>query len=252
VKIWQWVPAYDCHLHYNIVPQVLAESETFDAIKRAAEAKGTDVSDWQWKWSSNHGCDLVRMRNAAVHQAVVEGFDYLLMQDADVYATKPALPRLLDSIIKHDAIACFALVLMRTRPPKACVWPLHGEYIKPGEVFEVRKAGTGMVLIDIAQIRRFYDRLPGPLFWRTYTDRHCHAADCGLDIWFSKLVTDPTIGGKIICDGRVPTVHVDGTHELAYDGEHLPAEYEHPQGETTDLAESREPSGGQPVECTNG
>ncbi|MHC4701713.1 MAG: hypothetical protein ACYTFQ_14200 [Planctomycetota bacterium] len=172
-----------------------------------------------------HGCDLVRMRNDVAHKAIKDdGVDYLWMQDADNWSPMgggPLMP-MLETMQTTGAVAVFAIVSMRTRPPRANVWPC-----KPGKVYELEKAGTGMVLIDLKQIRPWYDSYPGPLFGRIYSDAKQHTARIGLDIFFTKLMRGKAPDGskpslKVVCDGRIPTVHADATHPHEYDGNTYP------------------------------
>lgn len=234
MKIWQWVPAYNAQLHYSIVSQLLADRENFDALVAEARERGRNTSDWEWSYKANHGCDLVLMRNKIVDDAIRAGVDYLLMQDADVFATQPPLMRLLNAAIEHDATAVYAMVLMRTRPIKANVWPS-----KPGEVYECRKAGTGMVLIDLNKIREWYDDYDGPLFVRLYSTRKIVKQEVGLDLFFSHLVAKQ--GGKLWCEGTIPTVHVDTTQELAYDGFYLDDDYLQSDSAPTEESDSASP-----------
>jgi hypothetical protein len=203
---------------------------------------------------ANHSCDLVALRNEAMDRAVRNGFDFLFMQDADVFSECPGGPliRLLGTAIETGATITGACVSMRTRPPRANVWP-----VKVGEVFEAEKIGTGMVLINLAKVREWYDDYKGPCFARRYfmetPDGRALAAEppdynrmirpeLGMDIWFSHLVRAQ--GQTIWCDARIPTTHVDGTHRHDYDGRNIP-DLAGNQG--TDSAEPRDhATGAQP------
>ena len=205
MKIAHYVPAYNQMLNANIVGQV------------AMDIASVSDAGHHWNWWSQHSCDLIAMRNGVLHKALDRGMDYLFMQDSDVYSTAPGGPvmRLIRTAQDTGATLTGAMVSMRTRPPRANVWPCH-----PGEVFEADKIGTGMVLIDCNKVREWYADYKGPCFQRVYTDDKCVEPKVGSDIFFSYVVRQH--GGLIVCDGTVPTVHVDATAPLPYDGETAP------------------------------
>jgi hypothetical protein len=210
-KIDCYVPAYNQAINVNIASQLLRDS------MHVAEA-GHSYRFW-----SQHTCDLVAMRNQALDRALKDGFDFLMMQDSDVYSPAPTGPLmpLLETALETEATVTGAMVSMRTRPPRANVWPCH-----PGQVFEADKIGTGMVLLDLNRVRDWYDEYQGPCFQRVYENDKAVHPTIGMDIFFCYVVRDH--GGRVVCDGRVPTVHVDAISALEYDGQEVP-----------DLAESR-------------
>jgi hypothetical protein len=77
-----------------------------------------------------------------------------------------------------------------------------------------------MVLLDLNKIREWYDDYQGPCFQRVYTTDKCFEPKTGSDIFFSYVVRQH--GGLIVCDGTVPTVHIDGTAAHEYDGRSIP------------------------------
>jgi hypothetical protein len=166
------------------------------------------------------------MRNAALHRAITEDFDFLFMQDSDVFstATNGPIGSLLGTAIETGATVVGAAVTMRTRPPKANVWPCH-----PGEVFEADKIGTGMVLLNLNKMREWYADYDGPCFSRVYETDKSIVPKIGSDIFFSYVVRQH--GGKIVCDGTVPTVHKDATYGYEYDGENVPDTAGHTVGQ---------------------
>jgi hypothetical protein len=179
-----------------------------------------DPSGWELGTLDGHSCDLNYLRCNIVHRAVEANVDYLMMQDADVFCCDESmspLMRLIATCKETQAAAVYAMVTMRTRPPRANVWPC-----KPGEVYELEKAGTGMLVIDINRIRRWYDEFDGPLFYRVYSDRKGHTQSMGQDVWFSHILRkhDETI----FCDGRIATDHINAVHRLRYDGSTYPEE----------------------------
>jgi hypothetical protein len=206
LKIGAYVPAYNQQVNVNILAQALSDS---------ANVAGEGHSYRFW---SQHSCDLIYMRNFALHRALTElQLDYLFMQDSDVYSPMPGGPlmQLVRTAQETGATLTGAMVTMRTRPPKANVWPVH-----PGEVFQADKIGTGMVLLDLNKIREWYDDYQGPCFQRVYTTDKCFEPKTGSDIFFSYVVRQH--GGLIVCDGTVPTVHIDGTAAHEYDGRSIP------------------------------
>ncbi len=208
MKVAHYIPAYNQQVTVNIVAQCLHD----EASLRAA---GHDHHFW-----SQHNCDLIYMRNRALHRALTDlRADYLFMQDSDVYSPMQGGPviHLLRTAQETGATLTGAMVSMRTRPPKANVWPCY-----PGEIFEADKIGTGMVLVDLNKVREWYDDFNEPCFSRIYTTGKCFEPKVGSDIYFSYVVRSK--GGLIVCDGTVPTVHIDGTAALPYDGETAPNE----------------------------
>jgi hypothetical protein len=216
MKVWQWVPAYNQQVHAGVRRQSVRDAIAFCKAMSIAP----NPSGWEMGTIDTHSCDLNWLRCSIVHRAVNEGVDYLMMQDADVFgADENASPlmQLIATCKETQAAAVFAMVTMRTRPPRANVWPC-----KPGEVYELEKAGTGMLVIDINRIRRWYDDFDGPLFLRIYTDRKGHKQAMGQDVWFCRILQKHD--EKIFCDGRIPTVHINAVHRLRYDGSTYPEE----------------------------
>ena len=220
LKIAQWIPAYNSQVSSHIVTQVLRDQVS---VLRAGHTHGF--------WSS-HSCDLVSLRNEALHRAVLDGWDYQLMQDADVFSDCPDGPlmRLLGTAMETGATVTGACVTLRTRPLRANVWP-----VRVGQVYEAEKIGTGMVLINLAKVREWYRDYKGPCFARRYfmecgpdatgggpvVDRNrMIRPEIGMDIWFSKIVR--AHGQTVWCDARIPTTHVDGLYRHDYDGKTIP------------------------------
>lgn len=214
LKIAQWIPAYNSQVSAHIVPQCLRDQAS---VLRAGHTHGF--------WSG-HSCDLVSMRNETLDRAIQDGWDYLLMQDADVFSPCEGGPlmRLLATALETGATITGACVSIRTRPPRANVWP-----VKVGEVYEAEKIGTGMVLINLAKVREWYGDYKGPCFARRYfMETGADGAECnrmirpeiGMDVWFSKIVR--AHGQTVWCDARIPTAHVDGLYQHAYDGKTIP------------------------------
>lgn len=223
MKIGHYIPAYNEQIHSHIFLQAVQDAV---AISRA----GHDYMPY-----TAHSCDLPSMRNRALYAALSRGLDFLFMQDSDVYsdAEGGAVMRLVETAIETDATLVGACVTMRTNPPRANVWPCH-----PGRVYEADKIGTGMVCINLAKIREWYDAYQGPCFARAYEDDRALNCTIGSDIYFSYVVREH--GGRVVCDARIPTTHVNGVHRLRFDGEQVP---DSADSEASDLADSRVATG---------
>lgn len=218
MRIYQWVPAFNAQVSASLVAQARADIVSYEYAHADGLARGNGKG-WENAWFSTHGCDLVGMRNEAFHKAMVGGYDWLWMQDADTYSTidgGPLMP-MIETCEREDAAACFAIVSMRMDPVRANVWP-----VRPGKVYELEKAGTGMVVIDLRKIRGWYADYPGPMFGRIYEDAKQKVQVIGQDIFFCRLMRGQ--GLRIVCDGRIPTVHVNAAHRLPYDGHSDPTQ----------------------------
>lgn len=205
VKIDHYIPAYNECINSNIASQVIRD------------AMACRDAEHHYRFRGAHGCDLIALRNYSLHRSLTEGYDFLFMQDSDVFSTAEhgPLAMLLESAHKTGATVTGAMVSMRTRPPKANAWPVH-----PGAIYEADKIGSGMILIDLNRIREWYDAYDGPCFSRVYETDKCIDPKIGSDIFFCYVVRQH--GGLIVCDARVPTVHKDATFGLEYDGQPFP------------------------------
>ncbi len=205
MKIAHYVPAYNEQINAGVRRQSCQDAVS---VTRA----GHDYMPWD-----GHSCDLLYMRNHTLDEALKLGLDYLFMQDSDVFSPMKGGPlmRLLETAEETGATLTGALVTMRTNPPRANVWPAH-----VGEVFEADKIGTGMVLLNLAKIREWYDAYEGPCFSRVYKTDKGTEPRVGSDIFFSYVVRQH--GGLIVCDATVPTVHVNAVSRLEFDGEQVP------------------------------
>jgi hypothetical protein len=204
-RLCHWIPAYNEQVSVNVVSQVLRDA--FSCAENGVS----------YTFRGGHSCDLVWLRNQALDRAIREGYDWMVQQDADVFSEAAGGPilDLLQTAEETGATVTGALVSMRTDPPRANVWPVH-----PGEVFEADKIGTGLVLINLNKVREWYDDYQGPCFARTYDTDKGVVQKIGLDVYFCYVVRQH--GGLIVCDARIPTVHVNGCHRLRYDGESIP------------------------------
>ena len=200
LSIGHWIPAYNEAINVNIVAQALMDNV---ACGRAGHA---------YRFWANHTCDLPALRNQAMQKALDLGIDFLFMQDADVYVDCGGSPlmRLLSTALETEATITGALVTMRSAGARANVWP-----VKRNEVYEAEKIGTGMILVNLGKVRDWYDEYEGPCFARAYATNKQVKPIIGSDIFFSKVVRGH--GQKIVCDARIPTVHINACERLRYD-----------------------------------
>lgn len=205
LKIDHFIPAYNEQINANLMSQTHRDHSYCANAGYAYRIRGA------------HGCDLISMRNRALHRSITEGFDFLFMQDSDVFSTaaEGPLKSLIGTAIKFGATLTGAAVSMRTRPPRANVWPCQ-----VGEEFEADKLGSGMILLDLNRMRAWYEGYDGPCFQRMYKTDKCIEPHVGSDIFFCYVVRQH--GGLIACNATIPTVHKDATYGHEYDGESIP------------------------------
>ena len=130
------------------------------------------------------------------------------LRDLPRESLEALLGELVTAAVTHPLVPMLA---KRISPPtRMNVYPWRA-----GEVYECEKLGTGIVLIDLHQIRQWYDERTQPCFWRTYSD-HGVTQEIGQDIWFTRDIVRGH-GGTVFCDGRISTTHCDATHEIVFD-----------------------------------
>lgn len=142
-----------------------------------------------------HG-DIVIARNRALENAIKAGLDFLCMQDSDNWTTSSvgAIAPMLQTAQANGAAAVAAIVGLRGH--KRC----NVEPARPREVYRGKRAGAGILLIDIARVKDY----PRPFFMNEYSPDGLHK-DPGQDIYFSRLLESQ--GGELWIDGRIPTIH---------------------------------------------
>lgn len=204
-RICHWVPAYhrmeDCRLRAQA------------CLDCAAAIQAGNYYSAEWADST----DIARMRNAILESCRERNFDYLLMQDADVYSPSIVSPleKMLTVQRETDAAMVAAVVGLRRigdgSTVHANVYPFKG-----ADTYDVEKAGTGMVLISLAHVNRIAQEYSGPWFARTYPDERQTQPGTGEDVFFSQLIR--AHGMRVVACGQLPTVHVyrDDRH-LHYD-----------------------------------
>lgn len=201
MRVGFWVPSYRETLPMRLVRQKDLDNA---AIRDAGH-------EYRWWWSSSS--DIARMRNEALEHARQFEIDYLMMQDDDIYCPEDTSPmrRLLETAEQTGATITGAICGLR-RINIDRVAPNCRPFESAGEAYEAERIGTGMVLIDVRQVSKMAKTYAGPWFGRTYHDDRQSRADYGEDFFFCELVRG--LGGKVVIDARVQTVHayVDHTH----------------------------------------
>ena len=191
MKIKIWIPTHD----QRVTAKFALEQwplEVVELLKRG----------WSFGPCYSSSCDLNGMRNSALQGALDEGYDFLIMQDSDVSA-EPCYAQLIDTCLEHEATACVAAVGLRQMERdriRMNVLPF-----KVDEVFEVERAGTGIIAIDLKKLTQITEEYDGPWFWREYKDKRCTEQKIGQDIFFTYLVR--SLDGKVMCDSRIETNH---------------------------------------------
>ena len=144
------------------------------------------------------GCSVDRARNYAVKQALAQGFDLLLMIDADVYVPdpRPALD-VLGGALDLGAGAAGAIVIGRDGRPNTGP--------NPGEV------GTGLMLINLRAIAG----IAGPWF-KTELGPDGTTIECGEDLYFCRLLRRHGLDVRVVAN--LETAHV-GERYLVSRGE---------------------------------
>lgn len=155
---------------------------------------------YEYRWWSEELSDIVVIRNRALAQAIEWDLDYLCMQDSDIHSKSSmgAIVLMLETARTTGAAMVAAICGLRRKPHTANVEPCHA-----GTVYEAKKAGTGLVLIDCRQIAEAQND-NSQWFGKTYGPNGT-TIDVGEDIWFCQRLRDA--GLSIYVDGRVPTTH---------------------------------------------
>ncbi len=198
MRIGHFIPAYRQAIHPSV-----ADQREDDAVWALSNGHS-----WQRMWLDVFSCDLAR--NMAIETALRTECDYLMMQDADVWAhdpgnptmAAPALPLLMETAEATGAGAVAAICALRRRDSRVNVEPF-----RPGEVYLAEKVGTGMILIDIRQIRKISEAYKGPWFARTYKDSRQTELDVGGDVFFALALRQHLV--QVAVDGRIATHHAD-------------------------------------------
>ena len=143
-----------------------------------------------------HG--VARARNQFVEIAMKEGARLLLMMDSDTFPTPPwgGLKDMWAAMTETGAAVVGAAYPMRNGNVMCC------NPVKPGEVYEADKVGTGYMLIDLVKLRD----LPKP--WFVYEV----AADGiettrGEDVYFCELIREH--GHKLVVNYRLQMAHIE-------------------------------------------
>ena len=167
------------------------------------EAAYSIVRDAVWATRAGHeiqpyyraGWSVERARNHALKTAIANGFDVLLMQDADVFAVGG-----LEHLVQRWEECARPAVLGAAVPLRRNA-AMNCEPYRPGEVFE-GVVGAGMILIDVAQLAH----VPPPWFTVTFAPDGSEV-ETGEDIAFCRLVR--ASGLRVMIDANIVTGHAD-------------------------------------------
>jgi len=198
MNIMHWFPAYRAQLLAHAACQMLVDA---GALNR----EGIGYMPW-WTDSS----DLPRARNEALQKAVDEGFEYIAMQDSDIYCPAGSPLKMLVETAQETGAALVGAICGLRRIRLEQVAP-NVRPFRHGEVYRGDRVGTGLVLIDARQVSQWAETYHGPWFARTYHDERQTQLDFGEDFFFSAICH--RMGGTIWIDGRVETIHAYTDHK---------------------------------------
>ena len=160
-------------------------------------------------WDDCNGIDLAR--NRTLEEARDVGLDFLFMQDSDTYVpTLAVIPRLLQIADAHEAAVVAIGYPLRRETPTLSVVPTE-----LGAVYQCDSAGTGLMLIRIADVDRVAEDYDGPWFDRSYADKRQTKLGEGGDFHFCRVMREH--GCRIFADTEIPTEHVVA-RALSYEG----------------------------------
>lgn len=148
-------------------------------------------------------CSIPRARNWALRTALESGADYILMQDADVFADRSVnlFTELRNGLADATAIAA-ATPLRRTIQFDGPMM-LNVQPVKPG-VYDCDTIGSGVLLIDLKRLKTLTGHR-GPWFANLYSDDGC-VVTMSEDIYFCHAVRNA--GGKVRAHAGLPMSHV--------------------------------------------
>lgn len=163
-----------------------------------------------------NGVDLAR--NQGLESARAQGMDYLFMQDADTLCQGPVIAHLLEIAARKEAAVVALAYLLRRTDPTVSVFPLPDDdgaelACGPGVTrlslpsssgWDAERAGTGLMLVDVAAVNRIAQSYDGPWFRRTYLGRGA-VLDEGGDFYFCRVVREH--GERVWIAGGFTTVH---------------------------------------------
>lgn len=188
MKIGLFCPAYHGQIHIETSYAWMAEDD-------ACERRG-----WQLFPYYRDSTFLTVSRNYALRVARENKLERLVMWDADIsvpsLARGQVLHHLEAALHRFDAAVAGLAVVLRNMQRVNC------EPAQPGEVYEVEKLGTGIVLIDVARVVAAVD--PPWFGVRTTTDGS--GVDEGEDCYFVRRCREA--GLRVVCDYTLPTMHL--------------------------------------------
>jgi hypothetical protein len=197
------------------IPTATGQSSTCINQQVSVDTAGICSLGHEYASSYTASSDIARMRNLRVETARADGYDYLMMQDSDIYCptNQSAAVQLYTALEQTGAAAAVAVCGLRrnVEQRQLNVYPLQTD----ADVYEVEKAGTGVIMIDLAQINSIAEVYDGPWFAMIYEDKRQTRCKTGEDIFFAQVLRGHD--RKIVACGNIPTVHVYSDHRtLAY------------------------------------
>lgn len=140
---------------------------------------------------------IERSRNWAVGNAADNGATLMLMRDADVGSASDALPRMMQTMHETGAAVVGAAVALRDARRANC------EPYLPSDVYECHAVGTGLMLIDLAQL----EGMEKPWF-KMDLDADGVSLTQSEDVYFCEKVR--RFGKKVVCNSKIQTTHEHG------------------------------------------
>lgn len=189
MRIGYFGPWRGSHVH-----AVLAFQLANDMLKVAAAGHTMELS-----YADELGVDHVR--NAALERARKTELDWLVMQDADVFAGCAPILEMVECGIEHGAAIVTAPVMLRRNDIVTNVEPEPTS----SEPYQGETSGAGLIAIRIAEIDRIAEGYDGPWFVRSYHDKRQTRVAVTGDLYFSGLVK--ARGGRLVVHAGIPTTH---------------------------------------------
>lgn len=168
---------------------------TFEAARGLAmDAVNANMLGLRAYISNASMASIERSRNWAITNAVDNGARLLLMRDADVGSDADALPALMKTMTDTGAAVVGAAVALRDGKRANC------EPYTPNAEYECHAVGTGLMLIDLAQLKD----LETPWFKMDLADDGVGLTQSE-DVWFCERVRK--FGKKVVCNSKIKTSH---------------------------------------------
>ncbi len=143
-------------------------------------------------------CDIVSNRTWLVNEAIKNGGTHILFVDSDMIFPDDTIPRLL----AHKKEIVGVKYAKREFPIKVLCEPMDKD--SETEIFKVRYAGTGLMLIDLSIFTDEKNKLGSP--WFNFGRDSQGALAMGEDVWFCNTARDA--GHDIWVDPTLQIGHI--------------------------------------------